>query len=94
MLLAACSLFVDTSRPFSKESWQNDADYRYEMINDLRNNYLFIGMEKTEVINLLGEPDSSDTSYYLGYPGNHIDPEILRITYMDDKISSIWVGEG
>lgn len=95
LIFVSCSLFQDNSRKFSKESWNNDPDHRYEMVNDLKNNYLFIGMDRTDVIELLGEPDSNDTAYYLGYPGYFsIDPEILDIIYFDDKISSIWVGEG
>lgn len=55
-LFISCSLFEkDEIRDFSTESWINNPNERYEMAEDLLSNYLYIGMSKIEVTNLLGD---------------------------------------
>lgn len=94
MLFISCGL-LSNNRAFNKESWVNDPDNRYEMVKDLKNNYLKVGMDKTDVINLLGESEDGDSVYYLGNDGNYDpNPEFLVIKYKDDKIVSFIIVEG
>ncbi|QEN04354.1 hypothetical protein EW093_06445 [Thiospirochaeta perfilievii] len=90
----SCNLF-NNNRAFSKESWENDPDHRYEMIDDLKNSYLKIGMNKDDVIDLLGEPESESSVYYLGNSSNYNpNPEFLDIKYSNNKVLSFGVFEG
>lgn len=68
------------------------------MMNDLRNQYNIIGMNKTEVIKLLGIPESkTDTeySYYLGYSKRGINTGSLILTFDEhNKVTKICVHQG
>lgn len=51
---------------FSESKWKNDKyiDLRYLMIDDLENKYNFVGMNKNEVIKILGDGNSDDELCY------------------------------
>jgi hypothetical protein len=62
----------------SEENW----NLRWSMMNSLRNNYELKGKTKSEIIGLLGKPDSkikNEMSYYLGYTGFGINTGTLVI---------------
>jgi hypothetical protein len=52
---------------FDKNKWSlqggDDYPYRGQMLDDLVYNVKLKGLKKAELINLLGEPDRSDSSY-------------------------------
>jgi hypothetical protein len=52
---------------FDKTKWRtkddNDYPYRDKMLNDLITNVKLKGLKKDEIIDLLGQPDRSDSSY-------------------------------
>jgi outer membrane protein assembly factor BamE (lipoprotein component of BamABCDE complex) len=67
-------------------------------MNDLRNNKQLIGMNKTQIVNLLGEPDdevNNDYNYYLGYSGTGINTGSLRISFNRNNVVekiNVWQG--
>jgi hypothetical protein len=70
-----------TTNMNSEENWS----LRWDMMNDLRNDYQLIGMSKNEIIKLLGEPDNKSESYSkfrysLGYAHFGVDTGTLIIT--------------
>ncbi len=70
---------------FSKESWKTNKNERIFMIDDLIENYKVIGMNKEELINLLGEPDGID-DVFLDYSSGYV----TIVFYIDnnDKVVS------
>ena len=72
-------------------SWEST---RLKMADDLIENHLKVGLTKTEVIQLIGEPDETnyfnnyDMVYYLGRERNivGIDSEWLVIKLKEDKV--------
>ena len=52
---------------FEKIKWQvkkdNDYPYRRDMLDDLVQNYTLKGTKKTALIDLLGQPDRTDSNY-------------------------------
>ncbi|WAC01882.1 hypothetical protein N7U66_18795 [Lacinutrix neustonica] len=72
-------------RDFNKELWSENSELikegntRLEMVNDLMQNYLKIGMDKKQVINLLGEPNSDTIGVIL--PKGKSLPDSLKINY-------------
>ena len=78
-----------TANMNSEENWS----LRWDMMNDLRNDYQLIGMSKNEIIKLLGEPDnkseiSSQFRYYLGYAHFGIDTGTLIIEFEKDSVKN------
>ncbi len=58
----------------AEENWT----LRWDMMNDLRNNYALIGKNEQEITALLGNPREG---YYLGYTGRGINTGSLRIIF-------------
>lgn len=85
------SLFVSCQSNFDKTEWKKHnkiesfENSRYLMIEDLVSNYLKTGLNKKEVINLLGIPYKDTVSFYL--PKNIKLPDSLKIDY--DNIKNI-----
>lgn len=50
---------VGYMKSFSKSKWNNYANLRYIMVDDLEKNYNLIGKKTNDVKKLLGKPDSS-----------------------------------
>ncbi|MGV6861354.1 MAG: hypothetical protein ACWA41_06255 [Putridiphycobacter sp.] len=83
-----------THEPFNSEKWKNwtgmgpNPSLRWDMMNSLRNNYELKGKSKTEVIDLLGNPESKsdyDFGYYLGMSKHGIDTGHLTIYFDQNK---------
>ena len=49
---------VPMPRPFNSQDWKTDKWHRYAMYGDLRSKHKLIGMSQTELVDLLGKPDS------------------------------------
>lgn len=93
-----------THEQFDSEKWKNwtesEAEWslRWDMMNSLRNNHELKGKSKTEIIELLGKPDSetnSDFRYYLGMSKHRINTGSLTISFNENGIVtdfSVWQG--
>ncbi len=84
-----------TANMNSEENWS----LRWDMMNDLRNDYQLIGMSKNEIIKLLGEPEnkseiSSQFRYSLGYAHFGIDTGTLIIEFEKDSVKNYLVTRG
>jgi len=72
-------------KDFNQERWLNDKEVRFEYADNLVDNDKLIGMTKTEIFKLLGEPDNeteTKITYYIGFSPRHfigIDPDWLEI---------------
>lgn len=79
---------------YSEENWS----LRWDMMNSLRNNYHLTGMSKSEVIQLLGEPDEGRNSnsfcYGLGYTHTGINAGSLTLLFENERVINIHVHEG
>lgn len=72
---------------------------RWDMMNSLRNNNNLIGLSKSEIITLLGNPDESLATkntfrYYLGYSHTGINTGSLTLTFDNGIVSEIHVWQG
>lgn len=92
---------------FDSNKWKNfnlneeeNWNLRWNMINDLRNNYSLIGKNKTDIINLLGESNSESSEsnkmyYYLGYTGHGINTgSLILLLDNNNNVTKIIVREG
>jgi hypothetical protein len=91
---------------FDSEKWktadlelEDNWSLRWDMMNSLRNNNNLIGMSKSEIITLLGEPDGSLTTgstfkYYLGYTHTGINTGSLVLTFDNGIVSEVSVWQG
>lgn len=90
---------------FSSEKWknwietENTSSLRWDMMNSLRNKQELKGKTKTEIIELLGEPDEDKTSrsfrYYLGMAKHGIDTGSLILKFDEnDLVVSYYVWHG
>ena len=104
MLVITLALWPDdpfSGSSFDQRLWLEVAnDYhpdnpRASMVEDLRNRFLFHGMEKSKVIELLGLPESeplpNTLSYNLGkWSGYRMDNDALFIKFDgSDRLSSV-----
>jgi hypothetical protein len=66
MGLFSCTDFKQTK--FDKIKWMTKDDmefpYRNKMLKDLTTNYKLVGLKHNEVVDLLGEPNYSDSSSF------------------------------
>jgi len=72
----------------SEENWS----LRWDMMNDLRNRYKLVGMNRKEINNLLGNAEdttSSELSYYLGYSKSGINTGTLIIKFNTQNIATM-----
>lgn len=91
---------------FDSEKWktadltlEDNASLRWDMMNSLRNNHNLIGMSKSEIITLLGEPNEGFTTknafrYSLGYTHTGINTGSLIVTFDNGIVSGINVWQG
>lgn len=88
---------------FNAEKWKNweesedTMSLRWDMINDLQDNYKLDGMTEEEIIELLGEPGSKSNvewTYYLGMARRGIDTGTLSLVFENGKVKSheVWRG--
>ena len=84
-----------TANMNSEENWS----LRWDMMNDLRNDYQLIGITKNEIVKLLGEPDNKSERfaqfrYSLGYAHFGIDTGTLIIEFEKDSVKKYLVTRG
>ncbi|MFV0431706.1 MAG: hypothetical protein ACK5MD_09400 [Flavobacteriales bacterium] len=93
-----------THEKFDSDKWKNwtesesELSLRWDMMNSLRNNHKLTGKSRTEIIELLGKPDSetnTDFRYYLGMSKRGINTGSLTIKFNKNGIVtdfSVWDG--
>jgi hypothetical protein len=90
---------------FDSEEWKNwtetewTATLRWDMINSLRNTHELKGKTKTEITELLGEPDEGKSDlkyrYFLGMAKHGIDTGSLIIKFDEnDLVTDFYVWHG
>ncbi len=88
---------------FDRKTWINweetetTACLRWDMTHDLLKKYDLLTMSESELVELLGDPDSKNKTtyrYYLGMSRHGIDTGSLIITIKDEKVIEydIWHG--
>ena len=50
---------------FTTESWRKQGDERYRMIDSLLEQYSFVGMSRSEILDVVGPADWEENSYWL-----------------------------
>lgn len=92
-----------THEKFDSDKWKNwkesetEWSLRWDMMNSLRNSYHLKGMSKSELLKLLGEPDSKteiEFNYYLGYSKRGINTGRLTIKFDNNKVTDFAVWNG
>ncbi len=91
-----------THEKFDSEKWKNwketeaEMSLRWDMMNSLRNQHELKGKTKSQIIELLGEPESKfeyEFGYYLGMAKHGIDIGNLTIKFDgEEKVTEIKVG--
>ena len=87
----AYNIVKNSVSAYSRQNWDNNANLRIYMIEDLEKQYQFFEKTETEVIDFLGHP--SNVSYYSGkrleyYIGDgYIDPYTYDIIIENDVVS-------
>ena len=82
------------------KSWketENDISLRWNMVNDLTENYILKGRSKEEIKDFLGEPlkEGSDRlEYYLGMAGYGIDIGMLYLYFENEKVLRVEIWHG
>lgn len=75
-------------RTFSIEKWNTDKYNRTKIVGDLLEDYNLIGMRETDIIELLGEEDSEQSSFKTSrkeYPSDTTLVYFLGVDYMDNE---------
>lgn len=69
LLLSGCDiLFSDNDPiPFNREKWLEDEEIRHRMVDDLTENYLYIGISKVEVESIIGIGEEVYNKEYIYY---------------------------
>lgn len=88
MTVICCYNFtISRFEDFTVEKWSKYPNQRILMINDLKEYHNIIGMNKNDVLLLLGKPDSmTENVYTYDYDYGHID-----IIFLKECVSSISV---
>lgn len=104
LLLILYLIFFCNDKKFDSKEWkewketESSLSLRYDMIKDLMNHYNLTGQSRDQIIELLGDPDSSVAHRYyynLGYSKRGIDIGTLIIVFNDnDTVVSISVISG
>ena len=84
-------------KEFHKITWNENKEYRYELVDDLIESNKLIGLTQEEIINLLGEADYNEDlvyGYYIGYSKAYflnLDPDWLEIEFVNNKANIVRV---
>ncbi len=82
------------NRHFDQKVWKTDSDRRYEYSHDLVDSKILMGKTKKQVIQVLGDRDTSNNEiyYYIGYRPEigGIDPSSIIIDFKNGKVDSVF----
>lgn len=104
LLAAIWNVTGSTNVKFEQDRWKNwveteaELSLRWDMVENLQKNHELIGMTRSEVRDLLGQPnvgDAAEISYYLGMARKGINTGHLKLTFGDDQLVSevsVWDG--
>lgn len=101
LFLASCC--SDSPTKFDSTSWkqweetENTLSLRWNMRKDFLSRYKVIGMKKSEIISLLGEPENSSEnyiSYFLGHSGCGINTGSLSFSIKDNIVIDYNISDG
>jgi hypothetical protein len=88
---------------FDSDKWKNwtmtedEMTLRWDMVDDLQDDYELDGMTEEEIIELLGEPGSKsiiEWTYDLGMARRGIDTGTLSLTFEEGKVKTHYVRVG
>ena len=95
ILISFFAVSYHPKEEFSREKWFAEEETRYELTDDLIDRELLIGKTKKEVVELLGNTDTTTQQmrYYIGFEPGFIslDPSMLCINFEDGRVVDIWV---
>lgn len=97
MLLIIAAMTSYPHRDFEKAAWDADLEKRYELADDLVDNERLIGLDRDQVVALLGEPSDASPgriNYYLGFSPRSlfaIDPDWLAIEFSEGKAERVYI---
>ncbi|WP_138432841.1 hypothetical protein [Winogradskyella algicola] len=83
--------------PFDTQKWQSEPLKRYEMVDDIIESQILSGKPKSEIIEILGQPDSKlNTSkdafiYNIGNPPSFFSSqkEYLLIVFKNERVEDV-----
>lgn len=95
--VAGTTLIYQFEERFDENLWRNEGIRRYKLADDIIESQLLIGKTKEEVIELLGEPNSTvnlnkeSFLYELGVPPSFLEPqmELLLIIFKNYKVIEV-----
>ena len=82
---------------FSKSKWDTNKENRYKIVNDMLGKYQLIGMSESDVIQLLGEEDSDQTSFKISrkyFPPDSTLVYYLGVDFMDNNWLILSINDG
>ena len=88
---------------FESEKWkkwemtEDNWTLRWDMMDDLQDDYELVGMKEEEIIRLLGEPESKSSiewTYDLGMARRGIDTGTLSLAFEDGKVKTHYIRTG
>ncbi|MEY8849971.1 hypothetical protein AB9K26_14215 [Psychroserpens sp. XS_ASV72] len=96
-LVVSAILLELFEKRFDQTDWANEPLQRYEMVDDLIESQLLKGKSKSEVISILGEPNSKAQtkedvfSYDLGDPPSFFSSrkEFLVVVFFNHKVGKV-----
>ena len=95
ILLWIFSMSYHPTQTFDKEKWFTEREKRYELSTDIIESKMLINKTKAEVRQILGDEGNLDESDYWNYdlgfrPGIvNIDPDVLDIEFINQKVASV-----
>lgn len=100
-----CLLFIivfafcvfKSQHAFSKSKWDINRENRYKIVNDMLDRYQLVGMSESDVIQMLGEEDSNQTSFKISrkyFPPDSTLAYYLGVDYMDNKWLILSINDG
>ena len=97
--IVSTSLIYQFEERFNEDDWRNAPTKRHKLVEDLLERELLIGKTKTEVIIMLGPPNSNSTLkkdiiiYDLGSPPSFSkgNPQQLQIRFKNENVANFVV---
>jgi outer membrane protein assembly factor BamE (lipoprotein component of BamABCDE complex) len=96
-VILALILVNALEKPFDAQKWQSEPLQRYEMVDDIIESQILSGKPKSEIIEILGQPDSKlNTSkdafiYTIGDPPSFFSSqkEYLLIVFENQQVEEV-----
>lgn len=95
VIFAFCAF--KSQHTFSKSKWDINRENRYKIVNDMLDRYQLVGMSESDVIQLLGEEDSNQTSFKISrkyFPPDSTLVYYLGVDYMDNEWLILSINDG